>query len=60
MSRTTVRLRPRGEDADRRARDEGEEPMTRYMLLQNYEGGEGCDVPMDQWPPEDVKAHVQF
>jgi hypothetical protein len=32
--------------------------MTRYMLLQNYEGGAGCDVPMDQWAPEDVTAHI--
>jgi len=30
------------------------------MLLQNYgEVGSGC-VPMDQWTPEDVKAHIDF
>jgi hypothetical protein len=34
--------------------------MTRYMLLQKYEGGPGCDVPMDQWPPQDVTAHIAF
>jgi hypothetical protein len=34
--------------------------MTRFMLLQNYEGGAGCDVPMDQWPPQDVTAHITF
>ena len=34
--------------------------MTRYMLLQNYEGGAACDIPMDQWPPEDVTAHIAF
>jgi hypothetical protein len=32
----------------------------RFMLLQNYgEVGSGC-VPMDQWAPEDVKAHIDF
>ena len=32
----------------------------RFMLLQNYgEVGSGC-VPMDQWTPEDVKAHIDF
>jgi hypothetical protein len=34
--------------------------MTRYMLLQNYEGGAGCDIPMDQWDPADVNAHIAF
>jgi hypothetical protein len=32
----------------------------RYMLLINYAGGEGCDVPMGEWPPEDIKAHIEF
>jgi hypothetical protein len=33
----------------------------RFMLLQAYGGVEleGC-VPMDQWAPEDVKAHIEF
>src|SRR6478752_7250317 len=32
----------------------------RFMLLQNYgEVGSGC-VPMDQWTPEEVKAHIDF
>jgi len=34
--------------------------MPRYMLLQNYEGGAGCDVPMSEWLPEDVEAHIRF
>jgi hypothetical protein len=34
--------------------------MTRYMILQNYEGGAGCDIPMDQWPPQDVTAHIAY
>jgi hypothetical protein len=32
----------------------------KYMLLLRYAGGEGCDVPMGQWPPEDIKAHIDF
>lgn len=32
----------------------------KFLLLQNYEGGAGCDVPMDQWSPDDIKAHVEF
>ena len=32
----------------------------KYMLLLNYAGGEGCDVPMDEWPPEDITAHIEF
>lgn len=32
----------------------------RFMLLQNYgEVGSGC-VPMSEWTPEDVKAHIEF
>jgi hypothetical protein len=34
--------------------------MTRFMLLQKYEGGAGCDVPMTSWTPEDIKAHIEF
>ncbi len=34
--------------------------MARYMLLQRYEGGAGCDVPMYEWAPEDIKAHIDF
>jgi hypothetical protein len=34
--------------------------MPRFMLLQHYEGGAGCDVPMSEWAPEDVEAHIRF
>jgi hypothetical protein len=34
--------------------------MTKFLLLQKYEGGEGCDVPMTEWTPEDIKAHIDF
>src|SRR5256885_11379184 len=36
------------------------EHMTRFLLLQNYQGGEGCDVPMSEWAPEDIAAHISF
>lgn len=32
----------------------------RFMLLQNYAGGANCDVPMTQWAPEDVEAHIDY
>ncbi|HZC40412.1 MAG TPA: YciI family protein [Streptosporangiaceae bacterium] len=34
--------------------------MTKFLLLMNYEGGEGCDVPMSDWAPEDIRAHIAF
>ncbi|HST85719.1 MAG TPA: YciI family protein [Kineosporiaceae bacterium] len=34
--------------------------MARYMLLQKYEGGAGCDIPMYEWEPQDIGAHIQF
>jgi hypothetical protein len=34
--------------------------MPRFLLLQNYEGGVGCTVPMPDWTPEDIQAHVAF
>jgi hypothetical protein len=34
--------------------------MTKFMLLQNYAGGEGCPEPMTNWAPEDIKAHIAF
>lgn len=32
----------------------------KYMLLMKYEGGAGCDKPMDTWPPDDISAHIEF
>ncbi len=32
----------------------------KYMLLMNFAGGEGCDRPMNEWPPEDITAHIDF
>jgi hypothetical protein len=33
--------------------------MPKFMLLQNYEGGD-CDVPMPEWSPTDIQAHIDF
>jgi hypothetical protein len=32
----------------------------KYMLMMDYGGVEGCDVPMNEWKPEDIKAHIDF
>lgn len=32
----------------------------KFLLLMKYEGGAGCDVPMTEWPPEDIEAHIEF
>ena len=36
--------------------------MTKYLLLKHYRGAPSPanDVPMDQWKPEEVSAHVQY
>ncbi|HEY6279361.1 MAG TPA: YciI family protein [Streptosporangiaceae bacterium] len=34
--------------------------MTKFLLLQTYGGGEGCQVPMTEWAPGDIKAHIDF
>ena len=32
----------------------------RFMLLQNYAAPEPGYPPMDEWSPEDVRAHIEF
>ncbi len=34
----------------------------KYLLLKHYRGAPASvnDVPMDQWTPEEVDAHVQY
>ena len=32
----------------------------RFMLLQNYAGGAGCTVPMGEWAPEEIEAHIDY
>ncbi len=36
--------------------------MPKYLLLKHYRGAPASvnDVPMDQWTPEEVSAHVQY
>ena len=36
--------------------------MAKYLLLKHYRGAPAAvnDVPMDQWTPEEIDAHVQF
>ena len=36
--------------------------MAKYLLLKHYRGAPAPvnDVPMDQWTPEEVEAHVQY
>ena len=36
------------------------ENTMRFMLLQNYAGGAGCTVPMSEWAPEEVQAHIDY
>jgi hypothetical protein len=33
--------------------------MTKFLLSQYYEGG-ACAVPMGDWTPADVRAHLEF
>ncbi|SDJ79819.1 YciI family protein [Streptomyces indicus] len=36
--------------------------MAKYLLLKHYRGAPAAvnDVPMDQWAPEEVTAHIQY
>jgi hypothetical protein len=36
--------------------------MTKYLLLKHYRGGlaSASDVPMDQWTPAELSAHLQY
>ena len=39
-----------------------ENTMAKYLLLKHYRGAPAPanDVPMDQWRPDEVEAHIQF
>lgn len=39
-----------------------ENTMTKYLLLKHYRGGPTpvVDVPMDQWRPAEIEAHIQY
>jgi hypothetical protein len=32
----------------------------RFMLLQNYGSTENCEVPMGQWAPQEIQAHIDY
>ncbi|MET7767278.1 YciI family protein [Nocardia sp. NPDC005366] len=32
----------------------------KYMLLKTYSDAAYCDVPINEWPPEDIVAHMEF
>ena len=36
--------------------------MAKYLLLKHYRGAPAAvnDIPMDQWTPEEISAHVQY
>lgn len=36
--------------------------MAKYLLLKHYRGAPAAvnDVPMDQWTPEEITAHVKY
>ncbi|MFG1790619.1 YciI family protein [Nocardia altamirensis] len=36
--------------------------MAKYLLLKHYRGAPASvnDIPMDQWTPEEVTAHIQY
>lgn len=36
--------------------------MAKYLLLKHYRGAPTAvnDVPMDQWAPEEITAHIQY
>ncbi|GAA1561779.1 YciI family protein [Streptomyces globosus] len=39
-----------------------ENTMAKYLLLKHYRGAPAAvnDVPMDQWTPEEVSAHIRY
>ena len=55
-------LRPRGALGLRGPTSHKENTMAKYLLLKHYRGAPAPvnDVPMDQWTPEEVEAHIRF
>src|SRR4051794_29289468 len=62
MSRTRARLRPRSAHGHNGPHRTEEKTMAKYLLLKHYRGAPAPvnDVPMDQWTPDEVVAHVQY
>jgi len=50
------------EGGQRGRRHTRENTMAKYLLLKHYRGAPASmnDIPMDQWTPEEVEAHIQF
>jgi hypothetical protein len=57
-----MRLRPCNEDGHNGPYRIKENMMAKYLLLKHYRGAPAAvnDVPMDQWTPEEVSAHIQY
>jgi hypothetical protein len=34
--------------------------MAKFLLLMNYGATVNCDIPIDQWAPEDMGRHIRF
>src|SRR6188474_1634919 len=62
MSRTRARLRPSSEHGHNGPEHGKENTMAKYLLLKHYRGAPAAvnNVPMDQWKPDEVEAHIQF
>src|SRR5215216_5085057 len=62
MSRTRGWLRPCGDCDQDGSHNTEENTMAKYLLLKHYRGAPASvnDVPMDQWTPEELSAHVQY
>lgn len=73
LSRILPRLRPRAERGHNGPHHTGENIMARYLLLKHYRRTSGPDdlvvagadwsaagVPMDQWTPEEIDAHMKY
>jgi hypothetical protein len=62
VSRTRALLRPRGACDQPGRRRTKENTVAKYLLLKHYRGAPAAvnNVPMDQWTPEEVEAHVAF
>ncbi|NUS52623.1 MAG: hypothetical protein HOQ22_16485 [Nocardioidaceae bacterium] len=62
MSRTRTRLRPSSEHGHNGPYLTKENTMAKYLLLKHYRGAPAAvnDVPMDQWEPDEVSAHLQY
>ena len=67
MSRTVAWLRPRGGGTEKGVADlrgSKEQILAKYSLLKHYRGGPermpNGRVPMEEWTPEEVSAHLAF